>query len=101
MANQRPQYGIAALLVLTTAAAGVFAIARLPIPFVAKFCIIQSIAICFLGWAVRNRKYPDPRAAQRHPVTTRQLVLALLINVLMFGAYFVFLLLMHLKIIVL
>jgi len=61
MESRRYQFGLFALLVLTTVAAGSFAIIRLPLPFIAKFLIIQSIAVCFVGWAVRNRKYPDPR----------------------------------------
>jgi hypothetical protein len=61
MEKESRQFGLFALFLLTTAAASAFAIIRLPMPFIAKMLIVQSIAVCFWGWAVRNRKYPDPR----------------------------------------
>jgi hypothetical protein len=61
MEKQSGQFGIFDLFVLMTAAALAFAIVRLPLPAIGKFIAVLMIAICFYGWAVRNRKYPDPR----------------------------------------
>ena len=62
--NRPAQFGILALLILTTAAAISFAIIRLRLPLVATLLMIQTVVVCFLGWAVRNRKYADPRLPQ-------------------------------------
>src|SRR6476620_2251878 len=78
MEKYRGQFGLFTLFVLTTAAAGTFAIIRLPLPLVAKMLIVQTIAVCFFGWAVRNRKYPHPRE-QRKP-STRQMILSLILG---------------------
>lgn len=69
MEKQPGQFGIFALLVLTTAAALAFAVVRLPVPLILKLCVVLAIAICFYGWAVRNRKYPDPRQYANVPVS--------------------------------
>src|SRR5947208_2581857 len=92
------QYGLFTLFLLMTSAAGTFAIIRLPLPLIAKMTIIQTIALCFLGWAVRNRKYPDPRLPQQQ--SPRQILLSLVPSVLSSVAFLVFALLLYLKIIV-
>jgi hypothetical protein len=61
MQNRSGQFGIFSLLVLMTAAAGVFAIVRLPVDPALKMCAVFAVVVCFYGWAVRNFKYPDPR----------------------------------------
>ena len=98
MEKQSRQFGLFALFVLTAAAAGSFAIIRLPLPLIAKMLIIQTIAVCFFGWAVRNRKYPDPRVQQA--LSPRQVLLSLMPGVLGGVAFLVFSLLLYLKIIV-
>jgi nitrogen fixation-related uncharacterized protein len=98
MENRASQFGIFALFVLTTAAAGSFAIIRLPLPLIAKMLIIQTIAICFFGWAVRNHKYPDPRV--RQVLSQRQVLLSLMPGLLGGVAFLVLTLLLYLKIIV-
>lgn len=70
------QFGILALLVLTGAAAASLAIVRLPLPLFAKVLMVLMVAVCFMGWAVRNRKYPDPRLPQK-PLTSWQVFLRL------------------------
>jgi len=61
--------------VLTTAAAGSFAIIRLPLPLIAKMLIIQTTRLFFrLGGA--NRKYPDPRVQRE--LSQRQVLLSLM-----------------------
>src|SRR5262249_51070708 len=82
MKQESRQFGVFALFVLTTAAAGIFAIVRLPLPLVSKMLMIQTIAVCFLGCAVRNRKYPDPRIPQEQ--TPKQVMLSLVPS-LVFG----------------
>jgi len=62
--NRPAQFGILALLILTTAAAVSFAIIRLQLSLVATLVMIQTVVVCFLGWAVCNRKYADPRLPQ-------------------------------------
>jgi hypothetical protein len=57
----KPQFSIFSLLVLTTVVAIGCAINALPNPPNAKMCPVFSVAICYYGWVVRNRKYPDPR----------------------------------------
>jgi len=64
MKNDNRHFSLFTLFVLTTAAAAAFAIIRLPLPLIGKMLICQTVAFCFLGWAVRNRKYPDPRVQQ-------------------------------------
>src|SRR3954469_21386677 len=83
-----PQFSVFALFVLLTAAAISFAIIRLPVPVIFKFLTIQSVVVCFLGWAVRNRKYPDPR----QPPSPTSVRIAAAMNATMAGlmlAYFV------------
>jgi len=48
--KQSRQFGVFALFVLTTAAAGSFAIIRLPLPLIAKMLIIQTIGRLFFRW---------------------------------------------------
>jgi hypothetical protein len=98
MEKRSSQFGVFALFMLTTAAAGSFAIIRLPLPLIAKMLIIQTIAVCFFGWAVRNRKYPDPRVQQ--VLSPRQVVLSLMPDLLGGVAFLVLSLLLYLKIIV-
>ena len=93
-----PQFGMFALFVLTTVAVGSFAIIRLPLPLIAKMLIIQTIAVCFVGWAVRNRKYPDPRVQQK--LSQRQVLISLMPGVLGGVAFLVFSLLLYRKIVV-
>src|SRR5262245_28715260 len=100
MEPKRPaQFGILALLILTLAAAIGFAIIRLPLPFVAKFLMVQTVAVCFIGWAVRNRTYVDPRLPQPKP-TTRQILVSLIPALLGTVAWLLLVLLLSLKIIV-
>lgn len=68
MEKQPGQFGILALLVLMTASAIGFAVVRLPVPLELKLCVVFAIGVCFFGWAVRNRKYPDPRQVPAAPV---------------------------------
>ena len=98
MEKEPRQFGLFALFVLTTAAAGTFAIIRLPLPLVAKMLIIQTIAVCFFGWAVRNRKYPDPRVPQEQ--SPRQVFLSVVPGLLGGVVFLIFSLLLYLKIIV-
>ena len=76
MKSRPTQFGILALLILTAAAAVSLAIIRLRFPLVATLLMVQTVVVCFLGWAVRNRKYPDPRLPQPKP-SASQIVLAL------------------------
>ena len=85
MQNRSYQFGIFALLILTAAAAGSFAIIRLPIPLIAKILMVQAVVVCFFGWAVRNRKYPDPRLPQK-PLTGWQIFLRLVPAMLLCAA---------------
>ncbi len=55
------QFNLFSLFVLTTVAAVGCAIARLPIDPMAKAFPIFAVVVCYVGWAVRNHKYPDPR----------------------------------------
>ena|SRR6478672_12624194 len=98
MEKQDRQFGVFALFVLITAIAGSFAIIRLPLPLVAKMLIIQTIAVCFFGWAVRNRKYPDPRVPQE--LSTRQVFLSLMPGLLGGVVFLALSLLLYFKIIV-
>ena len=93
------QYGLFSLFLLMTAAAGSFAIIRLPLPLVAKLVMVQTVAVCFFGWAVRNRKYADPRLPQPKP-STRQVLMSLVPGLLGSIAWLLFVLLLYLKIIV-
>jgi hypothetical protein len=54
------QFGLFALFVVLTGAAVAFAVIRLPLPWVVKLGPLWAILICFVGWAIRNRKYPSP-----------------------------------------
>jgi len=98
MEKQSRQFGVLALFVLMTAVAGSFAIIRLPLPLMAKMLIIQTIAVCFFGWAVRNRKYPNPRV--QHEQSPGQVFLSFLPGLLGGVAFLVFSLLLYLKIVV-
>jgi|SRR5262245_33886675 len=98
MEKEPRQFGLFALFVLITAAAAAFAIIRLPLPLIGKMLIVQTIAVCFFGWAVRNRKYPDPRAPQK--LSQKQVLLALVPSLLGGVAFLLFALLFYLKIIV-
>ena len=60
--------------------------------------MIQSVVVCFYGWAVRNRKYPDPRVPQK--MSPRQVLFVLILNLVIFVAVLLFMLMVHLKIIV-
>ena|SRR6266481_1816281 len=93
------QFGTLALLTLTTAAAVAFAIIRLPLPFAAKFLMVQTVAVCFFGWAVRNRKYADPRVPQPKP-SARQILVSLVPALLGSIAWLALMLLLYMKIIV-
>jgi low affinity Fe/Cu permease len=59
--KQSTQFGLFALFVVMTVAAVACAVTRLPIPWIAKFGPLWALLIFLIGWAVRNRKYPDPR----------------------------------------
>ena len=65
------QFNLFSLFVLTTAAALACAIARLPIDPMARVFPIAAIVICYIGWAVRNYKYPDPRQQPRFSPPSR------------------------------
>src|SRR4051812_38922386 len=73
------QFNIFSLFVLTTVAAIACAIARLPIDPVAKGFPIFTLIVCYYGWAVRNRKYADPRVQQ--PVSRASRAAAYLIPI--------------------
>src|SRR5262245_21431136 len=98
MENEPRQFGLFALFVLITTAAAAFAIIRLPLPLIMKMLIVQTIAVRYFGWAVRNRKYPDPRVPQKQ--SPRQAFLALVPGLVGGVAFLVFSLLLYLKIIV-
>jgi hypothetical protein len=68
MSMQPGQFGIFGLFVITTFAASALAIIRLPLPLVAKICMVQAIAVCFIGWALRNHKYPHPAEVKPRPL---------------------------------
>src|SRR5262245_35146053 len=99
MKDRPAQFGILALLILTMAAAAAFAIIRLPLPFVAKLVMVQTVAVCFIGWAVRNRKYADPRVPQPTP-SARQILVSLVPGLLGGVAWLLLMLLLWWKIIV-
>lgn len=72
MDKQPGQFGILALLVLMTAVGVAFAVVRLPVDPMLKLSVVFAIAICFYGWAMRNWKYADPRAAGVQPPARRR-----------------------------
>jgi hypothetical protein len=82
MEKQPGQFGILALFVLMTAAAIGFAIVRLEVPLILKMCVVFAIVVCFYGWAVRNRKYPDPRQVARVPQSPARRRMGLVIGLL-------------------
>jgi hypothetical protein len=92
MRSRPAQFGILALLILTAAAAVSFAIIRLRLPLVATLLMIQTVVVCFLGWAVRNRKYADPRLPQ--PKLSALQILLSLTPALLAGVVWLLLLLM-------
>ena len=92
MTNRPAQFGILALLVLATAAAISFAIIRLQLPLIATLLMVQTVVVCFLGWAVRNRKYAVPRRPQ--PTLSAWQVFLSLTPALLGGVVWLLLLLM-------
>jgi hypothetical protein len=54
------QFGLFAVFMVLTVSAIAFAVMRLPLPWVAKMGPLSALLICFVGWAIRNRKYPNP-----------------------------------------
>jgi len=99
MRSRSYQFGIFALLILTAAAAGSFAVIRLALPLGAKIVMVQSIAVCFVGWALRNHKYSDPRLPQK-ALTTGQWLIAVIPAVAMIIVLSLLQVMLHFKIIV-